>query len=156
MDAAQAAPPDRLPLLVTEAGTVLGVEVTVHVADHEQCRLWPLLPAGAASSGSLPIDGSLPGRVVQTVRPLPSDADGVHRLWLPLMDGDDRVGVLEVRVGTPAELYDPGLREECRWLAELVGSLVASMGQYGDALDRPAGPAPARPRPSCCGSCSPR
>src|SRR3712207_9595986 len=62
-------------------------------------------------------DGSLPGRVFQTVRPLPSDAEGLHRLWLPLMDGHDRVGVLEVRVGTPAELYDPGLREECRWLA---------------------------------------
>ena len=53
------------------------------------------------------------------------------------MDSHDRVGVLEVRVGTPAELYDPRLREECRWLAELVGSLVASMGQYGDALQRP-------------------
>lgn len=137
VDAAHAAPPDRLPVLVTEAGTALGVEVTVHVADHEQCRLWPLLPAGATSSGSLPIDGSLPGRVFQTVRPLPSDADGVHRLWLPLMDGHDRMGVLEVRVGTEVELYDPGLREECRWLAELVGSLVASMGQYGDALERP-------------------
>src|SRR3712207_8195197 len=82
-------------------------------------------------------DGSLPGRVFQTVRPLPSEAEGLHRLWLPLMDGHDRVGVLEVRVGTPAELYDPRLREECRWLAELVGSLVASMGQYGDALQRP-------------------
>jgi stage II sporulation SpoE-like protein len=136
VEGAHAAPPDRLPVLVAEAGTALGVEVTVHVADHEQCRLWPLLPAGAASLGSVPIDGSLPGRVFQTVRPLPSEADGVHRLWLPLMDGDDRVGVLEVRVGTPAELHDPGLREECRWLAELVGSLVASMGQYGDALER--------------------
>ncbi|SDM33521.1 Stage II sporulation protein E (SpoIIE) [Geodermatophilus siccatus] len=137
VDAAHAAPPDRLPELVAQAGTALGVEATVHVADHEQCRLWPLLPAGAALPGSVPIDGSLPGRVFQTVRPLPSDAEGLHRLWLPLMDGHDRVGVLEVRVRTPAELYDPGLREECRWLAELVGALVASMGQYGDALQRP-------------------
>lgn len=137
VDAAHAAPPDRLPVLVAEAGGVLGVEAAVHVADHEQCRLWPLLPGGAASPSSVPIDGSLPGRVFQTVRPLPSEADGVCRLWLPLMDSEDRVGVLEVRVATPAELYDPGLREECRWLAELVGSLVASMGQYGDALERP-------------------
>jgi Stage II sporulation protein E (SpoIIE) len=137
VEAAHLAPPDQLPALVTEAGTALGVEVTVHVADHEQRRLWPLLPPGGTSAGSLPIDGSLPGRVFQTVRPLPSEADGVCRLWLPLLDGADRMGVLEVRVGTPAELYDPGLREECRWLAELVGSLLASMGQYGDALERP-------------------
>jgi hypothetical protein len=114
----------------------MGVEVTVHVADHEQRRLWPLLPAGAAPPGSVPIDGSLPGRVFQTVRPLPSEADGVRRLWLPVLDGDERVGVLEVRVGTPGELYDPGLREECRWLAKLAGSLLGSLSQYGDGLER--------------------
>jgi len=56
MEEAHAAPPDRLPTLVTEAGTALGVQVTVHVADHEQCRLWPLLPEGATSTGSVPID----------------------------------------------------------------------------------------------------
>jgi hypothetical protein len=145
LDAAHAAPPDRLPELVAEAGAALGVEAAVHVADHEQCRLWPLLPGGAAPPGSVPIDGSLPGRVFQTVRPLPSDAEGLHRLWLPLVDGHDRVGVLEVRVGTVAELYDPGLREECRWLAELVGSLVTSMGQYGDALERPRRTRPRAP-----------
>ncbi len=137
VEAAHLAPPDRLPALVTEAGTAMGVEVTVHVADHEQRRLWPLLPSGTRSGDSLPIDGSLPGRVFQTVRPLPSEADGVRRLWLPLLDGAHRVGVLEVRVGTPVELYDPGLREECRWLSELIGSLLVSMGQYGDGLERP-------------------
>ncbi|SDO53395.1 PP2C family protein-serine/threonine phosphatase [Geodermatophilus sp. DSM 45219] len=137
VETAHLAPPDRLPALVGEAGAALGVEVTVHVADHEQRRLWPLRPAGPGSPDSLPIDGSLPGRVFQSVRLLPSDADGVRRLWLPLLDGSDRIGVLEVRVGTESELYDPGLREECRWLAELVGSLLASMGQYGDGLERP-------------------
>ena len=136
-EAAHSAPPDRLPALVAEAGTAMGVEVTVHVADHEQRRLWPLLSSGGAAPDSLPIDGSLPGRAFQSVRPLPSEADGVRRLWLPLVDGADRMGVLEVRVGTPVELYDPGLREECRWLAELVGTLLAAMGQYGDGLERP-------------------
>ncbi len=145
VEAAHLAPPDRLPALVTEAGTAMGVEVTVHVADHEQRRLWPLLPSGTRSGDSLPIDGSLPGRVFQTARPLPSEADGVRRLWLPLLDGAQRVGVLEVRVGTPVELYDPGLREECRWLSELVGSLLVSMGQYGDGLERPRRTRPRTP-----------
>ncbi|MGY1683181.1 PP2C family protein-serine/threonine phosphatase [Geodermatophilus sp. SYSU D01176] len=135
-ETAHSAPPDRLPALVAEAGAAMGVEVTVHVADHEQRRLWPLLPSGRAAPGPLSIDASLPGRAFQSVRPVPSEADGVRRLWLPLVDGADRVGVLEVRVGTPVELYDPGLREECRWLAELVGSLLVTMGQYGDGLER--------------------
>ena len=113
VEAAHLAPPDRLPALVSEAGAALGVEVTVHVADHEQRRLWPLSPAGPDTPDSLPIDGTLAGRVFQSVRLLPSEADGVRRLWLPLLDGADRMGVLEVRVGTERELYDPGLREEC-------------------------------------------
>jgi serine phosphatase RsbU (regulator of sigma subunit) len=55
---------------------------------------------------------------------------------VPLLDGADRVGVLEVLVGSPLELEDPGLRTQCGWLASLVGHLVASMGPYGDGLER--------------------
>ncbi|MFW3172795.1 PP2C family protein-serine/threonine phosphatase [Geodermatophilus sp. CPCC 206100] len=136
LEAAHTAPPDRLPGLVVEAGHAMEVEVTVHVADHEQCRLWPLLPPGTPAGESIAIDGTLPGRVFQTVRALPSEAHGLPRLWLPVLDGAERIGVLEVRVDTVAELYDPVLREECRWLAAMVGHLVAGMGRYGDALER--------------------
>ncbi|WP_233495640.1 PP2C family protein-serine/threonine phosphatase [Geodermatophilus sp. TF02-6] len=136
VQAAHSAPPDRLAALAAEAGAAMGVGVDVHVADHEQRRLWALCPAGGRSGESLPIDGSLPGRVFQTVRPLPSEAGGVPRLWLPLLDGTERVGVLEVRVGSTVELYDPALRQECGWLAAMVGSLVVTMAQYGDGLER--------------------
>ncbi|MGY1634690.1 PP2C family protein-serine/threonine phosphatase [Geodermatophilus sp. SYSU D01186] len=136
VEAAHAAPPDRLAALAVEAGTAMGVAVTVHVADHEQRRLWPLLPAGAPERKTVAVDGTLPGRAFQTLRMLPSEAGGTPRLWVPLLDGAERVGVLEVRVGTVAELYDPGLRQECRWLAGMVGHLVAAMGQYGDALEQ--------------------
>jgi Stage II sporulation protein E (SpoIIE) len=136
LEAAHAAPPDRLAALVVEAGHTMGVEVAVHVADHEQCRLWPLVPPGTPPGESVAIDGTLPGRVFRTVRALPSEAEGRPRLWLPILDGSDRIGVLEVSVGTVGDLYDPALRQECRWLASMVGHLVAAMGQYGDALER--------------------
>jgi serine phosphatase RsbU (regulator of sigma subunit) len=45
------------------------------------------------------------------------------------------LGVLEVGVRTAADLYDPGLREQCAWLAGLLGHLVAAMGPYGDVLE---------------------
>ncbi|MBB3081841.1 PP2C family protein-serine/threonine phosphatase [Geodermatophilus sabuli] len=136
VEAARAAPPDRLSGLVVAAGHAMGVEVAVHVADHEQRRLCPLVPPGTPTGESLWIDGTLPGRVFQTVRPLPSEANGLPRLWLPVVDGADRIGVLEVRVTAAEDLYDPALRQECRWLASIVGHLVAGMGQYGDALER--------------------
>jgi hypothetical protein len=136
VEAASAAPPDRLALLAVEAGAAMGVEVTVHVVDHEQRRLWPLHPPGVPDGKPVAIDGTLPGRVFQTVRALPSEAEGAPRLWVPLVDGSDRIGVLEVRVATAADLYDPGLRDECRWLAGMVGHLVAAMGPHGDALEQ--------------------
>ncbi|MGY1638824.1 PP2C family protein-serine/threonine phosphatase [Geodermatophilus sp. SYSU D00742] len=136
VEAAHAAPPDRLPALVAAAGAAMGVEVTVHVADHEGCRLRPLHPPGTPDGEPVGVDGTIPGRAFQTLRTLPSEAGGTPRLWVPVLDGSERIGVLEVRVGTVGELYDPALREECRWLAGMVGHLVATMGQYGDALEQ--------------------
>jgi hypothetical protein len=56
-------------------------------------------------------------------------------LWVPLLDGVERLGVLAVQVADPADLYDPGLRVQCRWLSILLGHLVSLLGQYGDGID---------------------
>jgi serine phosphatase RsbU (regulator of sigma subunit) len=56
---------------------------------------------------------------------------------VPVLDGADRLGVLEVHLADPADLYDPALRQQCQWLASMLGHLVASMGVYGDLLERP-------------------
>jgi serine phosphatase RsbU (regulator of sigma subunit) len=71
------------------------------------------------------------------VQILPSDRGDRPRLWVPLVDGADRLGVLEVRVSSSEELYDPGLRQQCRWLASMLGHLIAGMESYGDDLERP-------------------
>ncbi|MGY1782520.1 PP2C family protein-serine/threonine phosphatase [Geodermatophilus sp. SYSU D01036] len=135
LEAARSAPPDRLALLAAGAGRVLGVEVTVHVVDHEQRRLVPLSGEGRPAGEPIAVDGTLPGRVFQFGQSLPSEAGGLPRLWVPLLDGADRVGVLEVRVEAARDLEDPGLREQCWWLASMVGHLITSMGVYGDGLE---------------------
>jgi serine phosphatase RsbU (regulator of sigma subunit) len=43
--------------------------------------------------------------------------------------------VVEVRVRSAAELYDPALREQCGWVAALLGHLISSMDRYGDDLE---------------------
>jgi hypothetical protein len=68
MEEAHAAPPDRLPTLVTEAGTALGVQVTVHVADHEQCR------AVAAAAGGCDVHRLGAHRRLAARPGLPDDA----------------------------------------------------------------------------------
>ena len=136
IDGAHEAPPDRLPILAAEAGRALGVELHVHMVDYEQRRLTRLGVTAGQPSPVIAVEGTLPGRVFQTVRILPSEANGRPRLWVPLLDGADRLGVLEVEVGSAAELYDPALRDQCWWVARMLGHLAASMGQYGDELEQ--------------------
>ncbi|SDD05445.1 Stage II sporulation protein E (SpoIIE) [Geodermatophilus telluris] len=135
LEAARTAPPDRLAPLAAKAGRALGVDVAVHVVDHEQ-RSLVRLPHGRACSEPIAVDGTLPGRVFQSGRLLPSEAGGVPRLWLPLLDGADRVGVLEVRTARARDLEDPTLREQCGWLAAMIAHLVVSLGLHGDAVER--------------------
>jgi hypothetical protein len=136
LDSARRSSPDRLAALTAEAGRALGVDIAVHVVDDGQRLLRRLPRDGEAAGEPIAVDGTLPGRVFQTARTLPSEGGGRPRLWVPLLDGADRVGVLEVLVEGPLELDDPGLRTQCGWLASLVGHLVASMGSYGDGLER--------------------
>jgi hypothetical protein len=135
--AAGSAPPERLPDLTATAARALGVETFLYLIDHEHERL-VCLPAqeGSGDSG-LGLDGTLAGRAFRTLRILSSDRDGRPRLWIPVLDGADRLGVLEVHLSDPTELYDPALRQQCQWLASLLGHLIASMGVYGDLLERP-------------------
>jgi hypothetical protein len=137
LETAGSAPPGRLPTLAAAAGRCLGVEVAIHLIDHEQRNL-VRLPGGRSTGDSrLGLDSTMAGRAFRTVRILSSDRDGRPCLWVPVIDGADRLGVLEVRVSSARELYDPGLREQCQWLASLLGHLIASMAAYGDELERP-------------------
>ncbi|MDQ0380345.1 PP2C family protein-serine/threonine phosphatase [Amycolatopsis thermophila] len=131
LEGAVLSPPERLPALVTAAGGVLGVAPAVYLVDYDQRRLHPM-----GGGEALDIDNTLAGRAFREVRVLPAETPGRPRLWVPLLDGVERLGVLEVEVDDPAELYDPGLRTQCRWLASLLGHLVTAVDGYGDAFDR--------------------
>lgn len=148
---AHRAPPDRLPALTAAAGRILGVGIGIYLIDYDQLRLIPVPsgvtagrtpssvePLGVAPVGVEPlgVEGTLAGRAFQLVETLESRTEGHPRLWMPLLDGTERLGVLEVTVDNAWDLGDPVLREQVWWLAKLTGHLVAATGQYGDALDR--------------------
>jgi hypothetical protein len=135
LSAAGSAPPERLPTLVAAAGQVLGVGVVVHLIDPEQRQLVRMPAAGSRGGSRQGVDSTLAGRAFRTVRIHASERDGT--LWVPVLDGADRLGVLQVTPASRAELYDPALRQQCQWLASLLGHLIASMEAYGDELERP-------------------
>jgi hypothetical protein len=136
LETAHTAPPERLPAIAASAGRAMDVDITIHLVDHDERRLHCLSPAGRGEQPTLPVEGTLPGRAYQTVRILPSEDAAHPRLWVPLLDGTERLGVVEVGLRSPADMYDPVLREQCTWLTALLGHLVASMSPYGDELER--------------------
>ncbi|WP_236827609.1 MULTISPECIES: PP2C family protein-serine/threonine phosphatase [unclassified Blastococcus] len=136
LEVAGAAPPERLPALVAAAGRKLGVEVTVHRIDHAQSCLVRLDAPGSGDRRGLGLDSTMAGRAFRTVQVVASDRDGRPRLWVPVLDGADRLGVLEVRVEEEADLHDPALRDQCWWLASLLAHVLVSLEAYGDDLER--------------------
>ena len=134
---AGSAPPERLASIAADAGRALGVDVSVYLIDHEQRGLVHLPADGRTKGPRLGLDGTLAGRAFRTLRILSSDREDRPRLYVPLVDGADRLGVLEARLEEPADLYDPALREQLTWVSSMLGHLIASMGDYGDEVERP-------------------
>jgi hypothetical protein len=137
LEAVGDAPPERIPVLAAHAGRLMDVDVTIHRIDHEQRFLVRLGSAGPGGRRRLGVDSTMAGRAFRTVQVVASDRDGHPCLWVPIVDGADRIGVMEVRVESASALHDPALREQCWTLASLLGHVLVSMEAYGDGLERP-------------------
>lgn len=128
------AQPDELAAAVAAAAALLRLDVWMYLVDQEQRVLRPVPRPPREAPEPLAVESTVAGRVFMTVQPLPSTADGQRRLWLPLLDGTERLGVLEFVVHGEAALDDPGLLSGCDLFGQLVGHLVATKVPYGDAL----------------------
>jgi serine phosphatase RsbU (regulator of sigma subunit) len=118
------APADLLPLLQRELEALEFTDVVVYLVDHEQRSLVALPPSKAEPIG---IDGSLGGRVYQSASSALVGTDPV-RLWLPIRDGVDRLGVLLLA----RTAFDDDLVAACHQLAALVAQLLLSKNQLTD------------------------
>jgi hypothetical protein len=128
---------------LTEAARPLGVSAArIYLADLQQRRLQPMPGEDGRRPASLAVDSTAAGRAFQTITiqhsqaDQPVDGDGRYRLWVPLMEGVERLGVLELCFphmdGHAGEELDAATLESCRILASLAGLLVASKGTYSD------------------------
>jgi hypothetical protein len=126
---------EHLPTTAAAAGRALGVQVVVYLVDYRQQTLTPLSGSGVPARQPLDVDGTLPGRAFREVRTLTSRRDDQVRLWVPLLDGVERLGLLELVLDGDLDDQDPLLHEQCRWLSYMVGHLVTAVSTYGDHLD---------------------
>jgi serine phosphatase RsbU (regulator of sigma subunit) len=130
LDRAHLTPPHGLVAMLAAEAAAAGLhDLTVYLQDHDQLALMPLEPADPGCRDEA-VEGTLPGRVFASVTALEADADGGTRLWLPLLDGSNRLGVLGVTVPR----VDEARRRTARHLTALVAELLLSKNQYSDLL----------------------
>ncbi|HYO38958.1 MAG TPA: PP2C family protein-serine/threonine phosphatase [Nocardioidaceae bacterium] len=135
---ARLAPPEDLPVLAAAAGRTLDTQIVVYLVDYAQRELTPLPHPDLPGEGQrLDVDSSLAGRAFRRTEVVASSADGTPRLWVPLLDGAERLGVLEVALGDVADLYDLMLREQLTWVGAQLGHLLTALSGYGDSLHAP-------------------
>lgn len=133
--------PDELPAMVSEVGRRLGaVDALLYVVDYDQLVLVPLTPTGAAparvqAAEAVTVDGTLAGRAFGDVVQHVADAGTHLSLWVPLVDGTDRLGVLQVLLA-PGTDVDDALSQACADVASLIAELLVSKAMYGDAVER--------------------
>ena len=127
------APDDLASTVAAHARSMGARETVIYLADYEQATLVPLPGAGVPERQELAIEATMAGRAFRRVEAVTSSATGGFRLWLPLLDGVERLGVVELVL--PAE-PDTDLQENFRALMSLVAELVVSHGAYGDVFTR--------------------
>jgi serine phosphatase RsbU (regulator of sigma subunit) len=122
--------PEDIPAVLTEAAPFLdAAEITLLLVDYAQVMLCPLRITNARP---VPVQGTDAGRAFVSTRPLRTAAEDGVSLWLPLLHGAERLGVLQVRAKAEP---DQQLAEDLQTIAALVAELIASRRGYGDAVE---------------------
>jgi hypothetical protein len=127
--------PEDLPEMAMRAAPLVGATaMVIYLVDHRQRELIPLLAGSAPHRERFALEGTLGGRAFIMVTACRSDAepDGA-RLWLPLLNGAERMGVLEISSGAP---LDDQAADDCMTVAALLAELVITRSAYSDTIER--------------------
>ena len=124
--------PDDLAWALAEAARPLGVsQVRVYLADLQQRQVVPLPAGGGHAAEPLVIDATMAGRAYRTVtvQHVPvGDSGDAHQVWIPLIDGTERLGVLGLTVGDVSE----AMLARYRTLASLAAMMIVTKSTYSD------------------------
>jgi hypothetical protein len=144
--------PEDLAATVAAHARMLGAGDTVlYLADYEQTTLLPLPGHGVPERQGLPIQGTLAGRAFRRVEVVGNAVEHGHRMWVPLLDGVERLGVAELLLPRSPE---GNRQEDIRAFLTLVAELLVTKDAYSDVFARlrrrKNSPWPRRCSGSCC------
>jgi len=122
LTAAPLASPDQLGDLTESAGQLLGGGAVLYLVDQDQD--W-LVPVPSLERGQdrelLAVDGTLAGQAFRSSVTVPTGAEDQPRFWVPLRDGPERLGVLDVLLDASTASFTVG-----GWVLPQVGSAATA------------------------------
>ncbi|GAA3972762.1 PP2C family protein-serine/threonine phosphatase [Actinomadura viridis] len=133
LDRAHEMPPQLIaPLVSEEVRAIGGRDVSILLQDYAQISLVPLPGRGLTDGEPLPLEGSLAGRAFlsESIVEHPQ-TDGV-RMFLPLLDGSDEIGVMALTL----DRVNGDDRRLLRRLAGLVADMLVTKNSYTDQFFR--------------------
>jgi serine phosphatase RsbU (regulator of sigma subunit) len=131
-------PASELCAVVAEEARGIGVDaLMLYVIDYEQKWLVPVPAPGTARRDALSLNGTVAGRAFTTTSTLDVGADGGRnrRLWLPLLDGTERLGVMEVTFSAQRQPVSEAVVTLLERLAHLTAVLVTAKTLYSDFFE---------------------
>ncbi|MFI0788879.1 PP2C family protein-serine/threonine phosphatase [Streptomyces lydicus] len=129
LDRAHEMPPQLIaPLIVEEVARVGGRDVSILLQDYAQLLLVPLPGRRLTVGRPELIDDSHAGTAFLRGAPVEVPQDDAVRMYLPLLDGSDQVGVLALTLDT----VDDDDRRLLRRLAGLVADMLVTKHSYTD------------------------
>ena len=121
--------PSDIPAVIADQARCIGArDVALYLIDYDLSMLVPL-PGGAAGSGApLSVPGTVAGRAFAstTILRAQGEAPGQSRVWLPLLDGTERLGVMGMSFDEQA--LSDRIVAACERYAHLVAVLAALLG----------------------------
>jgi hypothetical protein len=126
--------PGDLPAVVAEEARGIGAEVVdLYLIDYDQSHLVAL---SSSADDAVVVTGTVGGKAYSSSTILQvavEGDDGLRRLWLPLLDGTDRLGVMAMTFRT-VRIAAETVRT-CERYAHLVATLLVTKGAYTDAFE---------------------
>jgi len=125
--------PDLAGVVAEEARRIGAKPVLIYVLDHEQKCLVPVPGPDSGQREPLPVQGTVAGRAFASSSIVELDADdGGRRLWLPLLDGTERLGVMKMTFAGGQDPLSRPLVALCERYVHLTATLIANKDLYSD------------------------
>jgi serine phosphatase RsbU (regulator of sigma subunit) len=130
---ADSAPADKLTEALQQTLTQSARGVAIYLSDYEGANLHPAPGSRTAAGipGSVKCEGSPAGVCMRERRIVEEEEDGAHRLWVPILERADPIGVLELELD---EVTDE-TQELARDAGIMIGHLLVTARRYTDVYE---------------------